>query len=184
MSFTMVDLPEPVGPTMAACAGLGRKRRMGERRVAVVGVAEGDVVEQRCGRRPCGRPARRRTRVSAPRDRGRWAAVCEHLAQALGGHVGAGQHDGDHADDEAAHDDDHGVGDERDEVAGLDRVRGRRSLRADPHDEPRRRGSSTSIIGGHHERHDAVREQLCLHEARARPRRSAAPRRAGGRTRG
>ena len=41
----------------------------------------------------------------------------EHLAQVLGGHIGAGQHDGHHPHDEAAHDDDHGVGDERDEVA-------------------------------------------------------------------
>ena len=43
----------------------------------------------------------------------------EHLINALSGHIGARQHDGEHADHKEAHDDDHGVGDERDEVAGL-----------------------------------------------------------------
>ena len=126
---------------------------MGERRIAVVGVAEGDVVESdaraRCG---IGSHASRRLGI-ADGGLGR-----EHLAQALGGHVGAGQHDGHHPHDEAAHDDDHGVGDERDEIAGLHGARGH-ALSAEPHDGHRGEVHHKHH-GGHHEGHGAVGEQL------------------------
>ena len=52
----MVDLPEPVGPTMAKRgAGLGRERRMGERRIAVVGCSGRRTVRSKADARArCG----------------------------------------------------------------------------------------------------------------------------------
>ena len=86
----------------------------------------------------------------------------QHLVHALGRHVGARQHDGDHADHEEAHDDDHRVGDERDEVARLDGAVVDVAA-AHPYDE-HRHAVHDEHHQGHHERHDAVREQLRLHE--------------------
>ena len=90
----------------------------------------------------------------------------QHLVDALGGHIGAWQHDGKHANHEEAHDDDHGIGDERDKVARLQRARINR-VAAEPNN-----GDGHQVHNEHHERHherhNAVREQLRFHETQIR----------------
>ena len=90
----------------------------------------------------------------------------EHFLDTLGCNIGTRQHDREHADHEEAHDDNHRVGDERDEVACLERARVD-GMAAEPHDADRHEVHDEHHER-HHERHDAIREQLRFHQARTR----------------
>ena len=87
----------------------------------------------------------------------------KHLVDALGSNIGTRQHDRKHADHKKAHDNNHGIGDERDEVARLQRARINR-VAAEPNDGDRHQ-IHNEHHERHHERHDAIREQLRFHEA-------------------
>ena len=87
----------------------------------------------------------------------------KHLIDALGSNIGTRQHDRKHADHKKAHDNNHGIGNERDEVARLQRARINR-VAAEPNDGDRHQ-IHNEHHERHHERHDAVREQLRFHEA-------------------
>ena len=86
MSFTMVGFARARGAHDGERrAGLGDKRHMGERRVAVVGVAEGDVVEGDARTRRGIRPHMNQRLGIA-----NGGSVASTSPQALGGHIGAG----------------------------------------------------------------------------------------------
>ena len=130
-----------------------------------IGVAEAHVVECDLG---TGHARGRKLSIlgigrGGIADRG---LAFEHFLDALGCDIGAREHDREHADHEESHDDNHRVGDERDEVACLERARVD-GVAAEPHDANRHE-IHDEHHERHHERHDAVREKLRFHQARAR----------------
>ena len=146
-------------------SGLAREIDVVEDVLGGIGVAETHVVE-----RNLGTGITRGRKFSILRNGGVGIAdrglAFEHFLDALGRDIGAREHDREHADHEEAHDDDHRVGDERDEVACLERARVD-GMAAEPHDADRHKVHDEHHKR-HHERHDAVREQLRFHQARAR----------------
>ena len=94
------------------------------------------------------------------------ALGCQYLVDALCGNLGARQEHRDHGHHEEAHDDEHGVGDEGDHVAGLDGAVVD-IARGDPHDQ-HRNAVHDQHHAREHERHHPVREQLGALELQAR----------------
>ena len=88
----------------------------------------------------------------------------KHFVNTFGRHVRARQHDRDHADDEERHDDDHGIGDERDHVARLDHALVNIAA-ANPDDKDRNRVHDEHHRR-HHEGHHTVGKELRAHEVR------------------
>ena len=146
-------------------ARLAREADILEHALGAVGVPEAHVLEGDArARQPVS--AEQRVLSLARVGVGNGGLAFEHLIDALSGHIGARQHDGEHADHKEAHNDDHGVGDERDEVAGLQiacidgvATEPDNAHRHQVHDEHHER---------HHEGHHAISEQLRLHQARVR----------------